>query len=102
MIGLYRDPNLKTECERHRGFAPVSSRSSYKVTRCAHIGQRFVVQIEPVDGHYFTTVDYVEDLSDGDVVVEAYSPQREDVDAVWDDLVAKMRADVPPDPSLVN
>jgi hypothetical protein len=33
------------------------------------------------------------------VVVEPYSPEREYVDAVWEDLVAKMRADVPPDPT---
>lgn len=88
-----------TECTRHGlPWQPTGDwYQPYYVARCSHYGRRFVVDIRNAESG-FVIVDYVEDLPDGDVLVEAHSPASEDVGTCWDRLVARMLADDPPQP----
>lgn len=84
-----------SECERHVFWHG----PGYRVVRCTHIGERFVMHGE--HGSCYVAVDYVEDLPDGGVIVEGtdwYEPEPDAVEATWDDKVSRMRADIPPDP----
>lgn len=85
-----------TECERH---APPHFSGNYIVVRCAHFGTRFVVEFRTSlpDRHF---MDYVEDLPDGDVLVQAGYVPVENSDDVWDYLHRCMMAGIPPDPEL--
>lgn len=82
------------ECSRHKTAAP------YRIARCCHIGDRFVVQMERPERRY-TTIDYVEDLADGGLIVEAtdwYEAEPQEIETVWSAKLDRLRTDLPPDP----
>lgn len=70
------------ECTRHFTWDKSHATVAYTV-RCMHLGSRFVVEIHSVDSD-FVVIDYVEDLPNGDVLVE------DDETGGWDHHVAKM------------
>ncbi len=84
------------ECERHpRDYFG----KNFQVERCAHFGNRFVIQIE-WNGKTCPrgpAVDYVEDLPDGEVLVEEH--RGADMFPVME---IKMLGDIPPQPTLSN
>lgn len=94
---------MLSECRRHRlpsQYDPASG--PYYVKRCAHFGERFVVEIKRGDGIIGGVVDYVEDVSDGEVIVEGHAAVSyetgQDREGIWEWLVERMMADDPPDP----
>jgi len=83
----------QTECERHPTldyFGPGTT-----IFKCAHLGPRFVIAMGGILGAFF--VDYVEDLSDGEVLVEAHFSMDE-WETAFDALETLMLFDVPPNP----
>lgn len=86
-----------SECRRHGIPTVPTTGVPYYVARCAHFGERFVVQINANDSG-FIIVDYVEDLPDGDVLVEGHYPGLfdEELDELWQELTARMLANDPP------
>ncbi len=60
-------------CDRHKTIS--------LVRRCCHLGNRFVIEMRRGDEAY-RTVDFVEDLPDGGVLVEA--------DCCWDEQQAQV------------
>lgn len=88
------------ECFRH-GFPYTPSGrpgEPWYVVRCSHVGPRFVVHLRDHQTGY-NIVDYVEDLPDGEVIVEACGGLDDDASArAFDRLVARMVAGDPPRP----
>lgn len=97
-------------CTRHFASPDPNTKRSYYAKRCMHVGNRFVVEIRPTqwDGGF---VDYVEDLPDGEVIVEGHSalnygagedPETDEwgdrADDLWDYLTKRMMAGDPPNP----
>jgi hypothetical protein len=80
------------DCTRH--FVD-NHNGMYYAHRCMHIGNRFVVEIRSRESG-FVVVDYVEDLPNGDVLVEGYDPNPEYVDRIWERLTGYLLAGCPP------
>lgn len=100
---------LINECSRH-STRLITDVLSWINLRCSHYRGRFVVETKspdvwqdqtPRDPTYF--IDYVEDLPDGSVIVEAYSllsvnlPTINERDTLYNVLVQKMLDNVSPD-----
>ena len=101
-----------SECKRHSDPTHIRPDSSpWYVRRCAHLGNRFVVEIRHVDGTPRGFIDYVEDILDADgkwtgecnvegnsvgdwdSVTKAYVENLE----AWDAMNEKMLAGIPPE-----
>lgn len=87
------------ECRRH-GFpygAEAAKPGGFYVSRCAHVDNRFVVEIKPEDGHPFITVDYVEDDDNGyPHLIQPHSAETQDeADELWEALTADLREGAP-------
>jgi hypothetical protein len=96
------------ECKRH-GFPNSPPRfwdwhtgeAPFYVSRCAHFGNRFIVELRNVVTSS-VYCDYVEDLevTEGDdVIVEShYRSDDIGIDALWEHLESRLLADDPPNP----
>lgn len=95
----------RSECPRHgpQAVIPPDIPLPWVARRCSHYGSRFVVELHCAPLGY-SHVDYVEDLPGGDVVVENHTVfgNQPMTDTVWDSLVAKMLAGVPPDSDILD
>ena len=89
-----------SECNRHHIPWEAGPDDLFSVRRCAHLGDRFVVEIRATqwEGGF---IDYVEDLPDGEVLVEGHSAydysQNKDREGIWEALIERMMRDDPPD-----
>jgi hypothetical protein len=92
------------ECARH-GF-PFGRKNAgsvpgrYYVRRCAHLGNRFIVEIRSNrPASQYAILDYVEDATPGGAeIIEAYDTMTdEQADATWARLYARMTSGVGPE-----
>lgn len=83
-----------SECTRHVDAKGVYS-VPWRVGRCVHLGNRFVVQWNSLSGSPLF-VDYVEDGATAIECYEAYSVNEASVDMAVESLVKRMLADDPP------
>jgi hypothetical protein len=85
-------------CERHRDV--------WLCRRCCHLGNRFVAWVDSEGisrGSWWAHIDYVEDLPDGEVLVEpGHADTLEAALELWDDMVAVMKSGRPPNPEWGN
>lgn len=71
--------------------------------RCAHLGSRFVVWSQMIDWTakigWSAYIDYVEDLPDGDVIVQGnYTRNQEQAEEMWALMVKLMESGEAPNP----
>lgn len=91
---------INAECPRHGlPWTPSMKREEpYYVVRCAHIGSRFVVNIRSWDLG-FNSIDFVEDLPGGDLIIEpCHSNDASDAAMIFASLCARMLAGESPQP----
>ena len=85
-------------CERH---SPSQFGANLAVVRCAHWSNRFVVEFRTsFQGWHF--IDYVEDLPDDDVLMQANYVPMGKWDEVWSYLHGLMMAGVSFDPEATT
>jgi hypothetical protein len=87
---------MTSECPMHQEF---SAAPSFRMARCCHIGDRYVVESSLLDGE-LTSVDYIEARDGVWVALETESwltePDDEQIRRTYDRFVERMRAGDPP------
>jgi hypothetical protein len=93
---------MTSECPMHQEFSAVPD---FRLIRCCHIGDRYVVESSLLDGKMLS-VDYIEARDGAGVALETESwltgPDDEQIRRTYDRFVERMRAGDPPRPHLAN